>query len=48
METQALCRPASFAPEHEVTVRRHIGDYTLFMLGVFRERSSAWPPPATT
>lgn len=29
---------AWFRPEHEVTVRRHIGDYTLFMIGVFRER----------
>jgi hypothetical protein len=29
---------AWFRPEHEVTVRRHIGDYTLFMTGVFRER----------
>ncbi len=28
----------TFQPEHEVTVRRHIGDYTLFMTGVFRER----------
>ncbi|MBI3634756.1 MAG: hypothetical protein HY216_00890 [Candidatus Rokubacteria bacterium] len=28
----------AFGPEREVTVRRHIGDYTLFMLGVFRER----------
>ncbi|MGH7310611.1 MAG: hypothetical protein ACREK6_18165, partial [Candidatus Rokuibacteriota bacterium] len=27
-----------FQPEHEVTVRRHIGDYTMFMTGVFRER----------
>lgn len=27
-----------FSPEHEVNVRRHIGDYTLFMTGVFRER----------
>ena len=26
-----------FAPEQERTVRRHIGDYTLFMLGLFRE-----------
>ncbi len=29
---------AAFDPGREVTVRRHIGDYTLFMLGVFRER----------
>jgi hypothetical protein len=27
-----------FGPEREVSVRRHIGDYTLFMTGVFRER----------
>jgi hypothetical protein len=27
-----------FRPEHEVNVRRHIGDYTLFMTGVFPER----------
>lgn len=27
-----------FRPEREVTVRRHIGDYTLFMTGIFRER----------
>jgi hypothetical protein len=29
---------AHFAPEREVAVRRHIGDYTLFMTGIFRER----------
>jgi hypothetical protein len=29
---------ATFQPEREVTVRRHIGDYTLFMTGVFPER----------
>jgi hypothetical protein len=28
----------NFHPEHEVTVRRHIGDYTMFMTGIFRER----------
>jgi hypothetical protein len=28
----------SWQPEREVYVRRHIGDYTLFMTGVFRER----------
>ena len=28
----------SFQPEHEVLVRRHIGDYAMFMTGVFRER----------
>jgi hypothetical protein len=27
-----------FSPGREVDVRRHIGDYTLFMTGVFRER----------
>ena len=27
-----------FRPEHEVQVRRHIGDYTLFMTGLFPER----------
>ncbi len=27
-----------FRPEREVEVRRHIGDYTLFMTGIFRER----------
>ena len=27
-----------FRPEHEVSVRRHIGDYTLFMTGMFPER----------
>jgi hypothetical protein len=26
-----------FAPQQERAVRRHIGDYTLFMLGLFRE-----------
>lgn len=26
-----------FAPEREVTVRRHLGDYTLFMTGIFRD-----------
>jgi hypothetical protein len=38
LETQALWQEGSFTPEREVSVRRHIGDYTLFMLGVFRER----------
>ncbi len=28
----------NFRPEHEVSVRRHIGDYTLFMTGLFPER----------
>lgn len=27
-----------FSPEREVSARRHLGDYTLFMTGVFRER----------
>ena len=31
-------RSPHFNPEGEVAVRRHIGDYTLFMLGVFQER----------
>ena len=39
LETQAAWEDADrFRPEHEVAVRRHIGDYTLFMTGVFRER----------
>lgn len=39
LETQALWEDAaSFRPEREVTVRRHIGDFTLFMTGIFRER----------
>jgi hypothetical protein len=29
---------SQFQPEHEVSVRRHIGDYTLFMTGMFPER----------
>ena len=29
---------AEFRPESEVNVRRHIGDYTLFMTGLFPER----------
>ena len=28
----------TWQPEREVTVRRHIGDYTLFMTGIFPER----------
>ena len=28
----------SFRPEQEISVRRHIGDFTLFMIGIFRER----------
>jgi len=40
MDAQAVWRPDSpyFEPEGEIAIRRHIGDYTLFMLGVFRER----------
>jgi len=40
LETQAAWQADSpdFRPEHEVTVRRHIGDYTLFMTGIFPER----------
>jgi hypothetical protein len=40
LEIQAAWQPSSphFHPEREVQVRRHIGDYTLFMTGVFRER----------
>ena len=39
LETQAAWEDAArFQPEREVAVRRHIGDYTLFMIGVFRER----------
>jgi hypothetical protein len=40
LEIQAVWQDEAplFQPEHEVTVRRHIGDYTLFMTGIFRER----------
>jgi hypothetical protein len=40
LEIQAVWEIGSpeFRPEHEVNVRRHIGDYTLFMMGVFPER----------
>ena len=40
LEAQAVWDHASvaFQPEREVTVRRHIGDYTLFMTGLFPER----------
>lgn len=38
LEAQAMWHEASFSPAREVTVRRHIGDYTLFMVGLFRER----------
>jgi hypothetical protein len=38
LEAQHVWRDTTWAPEREVTVRRHIGDYTLFMTGIFRER----------
>jgi hypothetical protein len=40
LEIQHLWQEDSpdFRPEDEVTVRRHIGDYTLFMTGLFPER----------
>ena len=40
LEAQATWddRASPFEPEREVSVRRHIGDYTLFMIGLFRER----------
>jgi hypothetical protein len=40
LEVQAVWRDDSpyFHPEREVEVRRHIGDFTLFMTGVFPER----------
>jgi hypothetical protein len=40
LEAQALWQEDGprFQPEHEVTVQRHIGDYTLFMTGIFPER----------
>jgi hypothetical protein len=40
LEAQAVWREDSpyFEPEQELAIRRHIGDYTLFMMGVFRER----------
>ena len=41
-------RRGGLRPEREVTVRRHIGDYTLFMTGVFPERVARWPRRATT
>lgn len=31
-------RSPNFHPDQEVALRRHIGDYTLFMTGVFQER----------
>src|SRR4029453_19176037 len=39
LETETVWEDAQhFRPEHEVTVSRHIGDFTLFMTGIFRER----------
>jgi hypothetical protein len=40
LEIDAVWRDDSpyFRPEREVQLRRHIGDFTLFMTGVFRER----------
>jgi hypothetical protein len=40
MEAQNVWRDDSpwFQPELELRVRRHIGDFTLFMTGLFRER----------
>ena len=40
LETQAVWREdtAWWEPEREVAVRRHIGDFTLFMTGLFPER----------
>ena len=40
LEIQTVWQAESpdFHPEHEVNVRRHIGDYTLFMTGIFPER----------
>ena len=37
-----------FAPEQERAVRRHIRDYTLFMLGSSASTSSGWPSSPTT
>jgi hypothetical protein len=40
LDAQAVWQADSayFEPEQELVIRRHIGDYTLFMTGVFRER----------
>jgi hypothetical protein len=40
LDAQAVWQPESphFEPQGEIAIRRHIGDYTLFMLGIFRER----------
>ena len=35
-----------FNPEAEQTLRRHLGDYALFMTGVFRERVERLAPTA--
>ncbi len=40
LEAQAVWREDTvwWQPEREIAVRRHIGDFTLFMTGLFRER----------
>jgi hypothetical protein len=40
LEAQAAWNEGAlhFGPEREISVRRHIGDFTLFMTGLFRER----------
>jgi hypothetical protein len=40
LDAQAVWQADSpyFEPEQELAIRRHIGDYTLFMMGVFPER----------
>jgi len=39
LEAQAVWQDSPyFQPEREIAVRRHIGDYTLFMTGLFPER----------
>lgn len=38
LDAQAAWQPGpDFQPEREIVVRRHIGDYTLFMTGIFPE-----------
>lgn len=39
LDAQAVWQEATphWEPEHEVTIQRHIGDYTLFMTGIFPE-----------
>src|SRR5437016_6888932 len=46
LEAQAAWREDSpyFEPEQELAIRRHIGDYTLFMMGVFRGRVERLAP----